>query len=178
VRRCFGLVGVSLLAVLVLASCGTDDGDQTAPPQSTDQQIDDDTGSDDESDIGSNTDNDVETPSQAAEDSVVDEAETLFPDVVGVDARLDGDGTWTFNVTLSSPYDSAARYADAWRVVGPGGEVYGERILLHDHAGEQPFTRSQSGIAIPEDVDEVAVEGRDQVSGWGGQSMTVTLERG
>lgn len=105
------------------------------------------------------------------------DAEELYPDVVGVEAAHDGDGSWTFHVTLSSPYDSPERYADAWRVVGPDGEVYGERILLHDHATEQPFTRSQSGIEIPSDVTAVTVEGRDQVSGWGGATMDVTLER-
>lgn len=104
-------------------------------------------------------------------------AEELYPDVVGVEAVHDGDGSWTFNVTLSSPYDSPERYADAWRVVGPDGTVYGERLLLHDHAAEQPFTRSQSGVEIPDDVTTVTVEGRDQVSGWGGATMDVTLER-
>ncbi len=127
-----------------------------------------------------------ESPEPAAEETAepttstaepATESEELFPDVVGVEAGQGDDGSWTFNVTLSSPYDSPERYADAWRVVGPDGTVYGERILLHDHAGEQPFTRSQSGIVIPDDVSEVLVEGRDQVSGWGGQTMTYTLER-
>ena len=92
----------------------------------------------------------------------------LYPDVVGVAATRSADGTWTFDVTLSSPYDSPDRYADAWRVVGPDGEVYGVRELTHDHAAEQPFTRSQSGIVIPDGVTTVTVEGRDQISGWGG----------
>jgi hypothetical protein len=100
----------------------------------------------------------------------------LFPDVVGVEAVQGDDGAWTFSVTLSSPYDSPERYADAWRVVGPDGTVFGERILTHDHANEQPFTRSQSGIVIPAEVIEVTVEGRDQVSGWGGAAMTITLD--
>ena len=101
----------------------------------------------------------------------------LFPDVVAVEATSEGGNSWSFSVTLSSPYDSPERYADSWRVVGPDGTVYGERFLTHDHAGEQPFTRSQSGIEIPEDVDTVTVEGRDQVSGWGGATMEFTLTR-
>lgn len=99
----------------------------------------------------------------------------LHPDVVGVSASRDADGSWTFAVTLSSPYDSPERYADAWRVVGPDGEVYGILELTHDHAAEQPFTRSQSGIVIPEGVTTVTVEGRDQVSGWGGATMDHVL---
>jgi hypothetical protein len=115
-------------------------------------------------------------PEPEAGTSEADEAESLFPDVVDVVARRDGDGTWTFAVTLSSPYDSAERYADAWRVRGPDGEVYGIRELAHDHGGEQPFTRNQSGIEIPPEVDRVIVEGRDQVSGWGGATVEVSLE--
>lgn len=104
-------------------------------------------------------------------------SEELHPDVIGVEAVHDGDGSWTFHVTLSSPYDSPERYADAWRVVGPDGTVLGERILAHDHAAEQPFTRSQSGIEIPAEVTTVTVEGRDQVSGWGGITMDVAVQR-
>jgi hypothetical protein len=99
----------------------------------------------------------------------------LYPDVVGVSASRDADGSWTFAVTLSSPYDSPERYADAWRVVGPDGEVFGILELAHDHAAEQPFTRSQSGIVIPEGVTTVTVEGRDQASGWGGATMDHVL---
>ena len=112
------------------------------------------------------------TPEPAAETS----SGNTFPDVIGAQATQDADGTWTFSATLSSPYDTPERYADAWRVVGPDGEVYGVRELLHDHANEQPFTRSQSGIEIPAGVTEVTVDGRDQLNGWGGQSVTVEIE--
>ncbi|MFW2380292.1 MAG: hypothetical protein ACN4GZ_00940 [Acidimicrobiales bacterium] len=105
------------------------------------------------------------------------DAEQQFPDVVGADATQDESGSWTFAVTLSSPYDTPDRYADSWRVRGSDGTVYGERFLTHDHANEQPFTRSQSGIEIPDTVDEVIIEGRDQVNGWGGTTLTFTLDR-
>lgn len=98
----------------------------------------------------------------------------LFPDVIDATATYDGE-TWTIAATLSSPYDSPERYADAWRVVGPDGTIYGERILTHDHASEQPFTRSQSGIEIPAEVAEVTIEGRDQISGYGGQTVLLFL---
>lgn len=106
-----------------------------------------------------------------------DPTEALFPDVINATARQDGDGTWTISATLSSPYDTPERYADAWRVLGRDGSVYGDRLLTHDHANEQPFTRSQSGIAIPDDVNVVIVEGRDQISGWGGETFELELPR-
>lgn len=90
-----------------------------------------------------------------------------YPDVVDVQVERSGD-TFTFTVTISSPYDSPQRYADGWRVKGPDGTVYGEHTLAHDHAGEQPFTRTQTGVRIPAGVREVTVEGRDQRFGYGG----------
>lgn len=56
---------------------------------------------------------------------------------------------------------------------GPGGAVYGEHTWAHDHAGEQPFTRTQHGVEIPEEVDQVIVEGRDSEYGYGGGTATV-----
>ena len=102
--------------------------------------------------------------------------EQRFPDVIDAAAEQVA-GTWTISATLSSPYDTPDRYADAWRVVGPDGTVYGERILTHDHAGEQPFTRSESGIEIPDDVTEVVIEGRDLEYGYGGATFTLVLPR-
>ncbi len=103
------------------------------------------------------------------------EGRELFPDVIDVVVEEESDGVYSFEVTISSPYDSPDRYADAWRVTSPDGSVYGVRELLHDHAGEQPFTRSLSGVEIPSEVETVVVEGRDLIGGWGGGTMSVEL---
>lgn len=114
----------------------------------------------------------------AGADADADPADQRFPDIVAAVAERDaGTGTWTFRVTVSSPYDTSERYADGWRVVGGDGTVYGRHTLLHDHADEQPFTRTQTGVVIPDDVDEVTVEGRDRANGYGGATVTVTLDR-
>ena len=99
----------------------------------------------------------------------------LYPEVVSVEVEVEPSGTYRFDVTISSPYDSPARYADAWRVIGNDGTVYGERILLHDHAAEQPFTRSLANVSVPEGVNTVIIEGRDLVYGWGGRTIEVQL---
>lgn len=120
-----------------------------------------------------------EAPSTEPTASLAGEtADDRFPTVEEVVPEQNDDGTWNFSVTLTSPYDSPERYADGWRVVGPDGTEYGTHTLTHDHAGEQPFTRRQSGVTIPDDVDEVTVEGRDLVNGFGGESYTVGLDRG
>jgi hypothetical protein len=101
----------------------------------------------------------------------------LYPDVLAAELMRSADGTYRVSVTLSSPYDTPRRYADAWRVLGPDGTVLGVRILTHDHQFEQPFTRSLSGVVIPSDVTELIIEGRDQISGWGGTTIRVNVPR-
>ncbi|CAN5575043.1 hypothetical protein BH24ACT5_BH24ACT5_03970 [soil metagenome] len=119
------------------------------------------------------TDTTSDDTAASGDSTAVDER---FPEIVDGVATQDGD-TWTFDVTVSSPYDSPEQYADGWRVLGPDDEVYGEHTLTHDHATEQPFTRTQSGVTIPDDVDEVTIEGRDLLNGYGGRTMTFTLGR-
>lgn len=99
-----------------------------------------------------------------------------FPDIVDVEVTGSA-ATYSFAVTVSSPYDTPERYADAFRVRGADGTEYGVTELTHDHATEQPFTRSLSGVALPAGVTSVVVEGRDQANGWGGGTQTVELAR-
>ncbi|MEG3613663.1 hypothetical protein [Isoptericola haloaureus] len=96
------------------------------------------------------------------------------PDVLEVVADCAGK-TCDLEVTISSPYDTPQRYADGWRVLTEDGVVLGVHTLAHDHAGEQPFTRTQRGVEIPREVEAVVVEGRDQEHGFGGRTVTVTL---
>lgn len=98
-------------------------------------------------------------------------------DVVDVEATETGEGSWRFSVTVSSPDSGWDYYADAWQVVGPDGTILGTRTLHHPHENEQPFTRSLSGVEIPDDVEEVTVRARMNEGGYGGEEMTVRLER-
>ncbi len=135
----------------------------------------------DDSDPGEPDSNDSESGESGSGESesgaASDDADGLHPDVIGATAALAADGTWTVSATLSSPYDSPERYADAWRVLAPDGTELGVRELGHDHADEQPFTRSLDDVAIPEDVETITIEGRDQVNGWGGATFTLDLAR-
>ena len=97
-----------------------------------------------------------------------------FPDVLAAELRPRDDGRYDLAVTISSPYDTPARFADGWRVLDPAGNELGTHQLLHDHASEQPFTRTMRGLHIPAGVDRITVEGRDLQNGYGG--TTVSLE--
>lgn len=101
--------------------------------------------------------------------------EQRFPDVSSAVATRNADDSWTFTVTVSSPYDSAQRFADAWRVRLPGGRVLAVRRLSHHHADEQPFTRSLDGVMIPAEIARVVIEARDSINGYGGRTITVRL---
>jgi hypothetical protein len=96
-------------------------------------------------------------------------------DVVDVEVMRAGDGTWRFDVTVRHADTGWDHYADAFEVVAPDGTVLGTRTLLHPHVDEQLFTRSLSGVAIPADIAEVTVRAHDNVDGYGGAEMTVTL---
>ena len=103
-------------------------------------------------------------------------------DVTQVRAVENADGAWTFYVTVEHPDTGWEDYADGWDVVLPDGTVLKPdadspftRLLLHPHVNEQPFTRSQSGIVIPDDVTQVTVRAHDIVDGWGGAAVTVDL---
>ena len=91
-----------------------------------------------------------------------------------VRAAPSGDG-WRFDVTLSHGDTGWDDYADGWRVVDADGAVFGTRELLHPHVNEQPFTRSLSGVAIPDGVSHVFIEARTNTDGWGEARFPVDL---
>jgi len=103
-------------------------------------------------------------------------------DVLFVEARQDDADSWTFTVTVAHPDVGWHDYADGWDVVLPDGTVVQPvkdrpftRLLLHPHQTEQPFTRSQSGITISENVTKVTVRAHDLVAGFGGAEILVDL---
>ena len=98
-----------------------------------------------------------------------------YPDVIDVKVRPRGADRFDFDVTISSPYDSPQRYADAFRVMSGDGNVHGDRKLLHDHANEQPFARDLYGVLIPPATRFVVVQARDQKYGYGGRTAKVVL---
>lgn len=98
-------------------------------------------------------------------------------DVLDATATKRGD-SWTFTVTVEHADTGWDHYADRWDVVAPDGTVLGSRTLLHPHVGEQPFTRSLSGVVIPGDVTQVVIRAHDKVHALGGKEFTLVLPAG
>lgn len=103
-------------------------------------------------------------------------------DVTFVRAVEQSNNTWTFYVTVAHPDTGWDDYADGWDVVTPDGTVIKPnpadpftRLLLHPHVEEQPFTRSQSGIVVPDGMTQVSVRAHDIVDGFGGVEVLVDL---
>ena len=74
--------------------------------------------------------------------------------------------SWTFNVTLAHGDTGWEDYADGWRVELAVGTVIVDRPLGHPHVQEQPFTRSTSGVSIPDGTAQVFIRARTNVEGW------------
>lgn len=107
---------------------------------------------------------------------------TADANVEFVKAVQTAEETWTFQVTVRHPDTGWEDYADGWDVVAPDGTVLKAnesdpftRLLLHPHENEQPFTRSQSGIIIPDGISQVSVRAHDLVDGFGGREVMVDL---
>ncbi|MFW2382331.1 MAG: hypothetical protein ACN4GZ_11275 [Acidimicrobiales bacterium] len=93
-----------------------------------------------------------------------------------VDATIEaGSNGFTIAATVASDDTGWEKYADAWQVWGPDGEVLGERILAHPHENEQPFTRSLSGVQIPGAVAEVTIAARDLIMGFCGDVLLIDV---
>lgn len=82
---------------------------------------------------------------------------------------------WSFDVTLSHGDTGWDHYAEKWRIVDEAGNVLGVRNLAHPHINEQPFTRSLSGVVIPEGTKSVGIQARDNITSWSTPPKMVTL---
>lgn len=82
---------------------------------------------------------------------------------------------WSFHVTLKHDDSGWDHYADAWRIVDEDGKELGKRVLFHPHEHEQPFTRSLSGVILPENAI-IYVEAHDKVHGWSKDRVKIDFD--
>lgn len=98
------------------------------------------------------------------------------PEIVVATAMAAPDGTtFRFGVTLRHPDTGWEHYADTWQIEAPDGTVLGVRKLDHPHEEEQPFTRSLSGVVVPEGLTRVRVRAHCLVDGWSRNTYVLTI---
>ena len=98
-------------------------------------------------------------------------------DVIEVKVRRMAADSWSFDVTVRHTDEGWKHYANKWDVISPDETILGTRILAHPHVDEQPFTRSLTGVKIPESIAKVTVRAHDLVHGYGGKTVTVEIPR-
>lgn len=81
----------------------------------------------------------------------------------------------TFTVTLQHADQGWNHYANQWDVLTLDNQLLKSRVLYHPHVDEQPFTRSLSGVVIPEGVNRVKIRAKDTVHGLSSQEFMVDL---
>ncbi|QKQ28220.1 hypothetical protein [Candidatus Reidiella endopervernicosa] len=107
--------------------------------------------------------------------SVINIAEAGDVQILAADFQNRGDNQWSVSVTLKHADTGWDHYADRWRVVDGEGQLLGDRVLLHPHVNEQPFTRGLHGVTIPQETTTVYVEAHDKVHGWAPNRLAVDL---
>lgn len=101
-----------------------------------------------------------------------------FAQVEYVKATESSNGLWRFDVTVRHNDEGWDHYAEAWQVVDPqSGKILTVRVLAHPHETEQPFTRSQSGVKVPDGLTRVLVQAKCNVHGFGGSVILVDLSQ-
>lgn len=96
-------------------------------------------------------------------------------DVVEVEVVETARGTYQFQVSVRHQDRGWEHYADRWEILDENGVVLGTRVLYHPHVEEQPFSRSLSGVEIPENIRTVTVRAHDSVDGYGGRTISVKI---
>ncbi len=100
---------------------------------------------------------------------------SLADEVRIVEVRVACPGSCTFTVTLEHADTGWDHYANQWDVMTLDDKVLGTRVLYHPHENEQPFTRSLSGVTIPQGVSQVKVRAKDTVHGYSQQEFVVDI---
>ncbi len=96
-------------------------------------------------------------------------------DVLHVKVSRSTDTTYIFDATVEHADTGWDHYADKWEILDEKGVILGTRILHHPHVNEQPFTRSLTGVEIPENIEKVTIRAHDSVHEYGGRVVSVDL---
>ncbi len=101
-------------------------------------------------------------------------ASSLFSneaDVLNVKSICDTNKNCNFSVTIKHNDTGWNHYVNKYEILSPSGVILATRVLFHPHVDEQPFTRSISGVKIPNGVYKVTVRAYDSVHKFGGKEF-------
>ncbi len=96
-------------------------------------------------------------------------------DVTNIEVTKGNDDSYQFQVTITHQDEGWKHYADRWDIVAPDGTVLATRTLHHPHVNEQPFTRSLSGVNIPEEISQITIRAHDSVHDYGGKTLSTEI---
>ena len=96
-------------------------------------------------------------------------------DVVRVTYEKTGDRQYRFRVTVEHADEGWNHYADQWDVLTLDNQLLASRVLHHPHVNEQPFTRSLSGVVLPEGLKQVKIRARDSKHGYSKNEVVIDL---
>lgn len=105
-------------------------------------------------------------------------SQSVAHDATVVEVRVEKAGMlWNFHVTVEHEDTGWDHYADGWEVQDADGNRLAYRKLLHPHVEEQPFTRSLSGVVIPDGTQAVFVRAHCSQTGWSSSLVKVDLSQ-
>ncbi|MFT7235844.1 MAG: hypothetical protein ACI9QV_001430 [Methylophagaceae bacterium] len=81
------------------------------------------------------------------------------------------------NVKLRHQDTGWDHYADEWRIIDVQGNILGNRLLLHPHVEEQPFTRALSNVKLDDNLTHIYIEAHDKIHGWAKQKLAIELAK-
>ncbi len=186
-----------LLLMLILTACNSSDEATLVPETAATQQSESVAVEETPSEISTNTPVPATATPKPTEvvietaTATQESTSTSTPNENSADANVifvrvveTSPSIYTFHVTVEHPDLGWDDYADGWDVVLPDDQVVKAnaddpftRLLLHPHETEQPFTRSQSNIAIDASITFVTVRAHDIVDGFGGEEVIVDLTK-
>jgi len=96
-------------------------------------------------------------------------------DVIKAEVTKRGGNSYSFHVTVLHGDTGWNHYANKWDIIDDQGNILATRTLHHPHVGEQPFTRSLSGVKIPSHIKRITIRAHDLVHKYGGKDLNLKL---
>jgi hypothetical protein len=102
------------------------------------------------------------------------------PKITFVSVRPDTEdrpGLYHFRVKILHDDTGWENYVEAWEIIGPEGEVLGERPFFEPKPEKTEQLTALSGVPIPTEIESVKIRARHYPDGYPGEEVLVELPR-